>query len=337
MSYSVLKYLLLVPYRKCCYAFFFPFLFVVSCRKQNVDLLPLAIYNTGYAFRINDLFLQTDSIWFAVGGVRGEEGVILRTDDAGLTWSKFNTEFPRSMYCVNFLNQEIGFAGGEYLQLWRTSDGGNSWSYYWLDDQVPFNEEDRPAIRDFEFRNDSCWFFCGGENLGEGVVYETRNAGANWNFIFKQNEFRSLVLLNEDKIVVGGHGLVLSNSDHIDHLSNADFVDDFMTGMTVIGHDNCIGVTYNGAILKGTNSGMNWMELEKGNKAFNARINWNDVDAFGARIVAVGNEGVIAESTDSGVNWRYYEVVNSPELISVKVVKDFVLATTTDGRILRLF
>ena len=300
-------------------------------------LAPLAVYNTGYAFRINDVFVMNDSTWIACGGIRGNEGIILKTMDSGNSWSRYESEFSKSIYSLKFLNDQIGLAGGDYLHLWKTTDGGNTWAYNWLADQVPFNEEDRPAIQDIEFKSDSSWFFCGGENFGEGVIYESRDAGNDWDFVFRQNEFRAMILLGENEIVTGGHGVVLVANNHIDSLSVADFRNDFITGLTKTGSDECIAVTLNGAILKGTNSGSNWTQLAQGNNAFKSRINWSDVDSFEKHLVAVGNEGVVAESVDGGANWQYFEVINTPELIAVSVVEKFVIATTGDGKIIRLF
>lgn len=298
--------------------------------------MPVASYDTGIKIRLNDFYMMSDSVWIACGGIRDSRGLILRSEDAGQSWSIFENQLPRSIYCIDFLDSMNGFAGGDYLHLWRTTDGGKSWLFYWLGDQVPFNEEDRPAIHDFIYRNDSSWYFCGGENLGSGIIYETVNAGTDWNFDFRQHEYRTMSYFDNEHAVIAGHGSALTMDRGIGSINATGFENDFITGVAVVGESTCVGATFNGALIRGTDFGKNWETQDKANRPFGKRVNWNDVSSSGKFVVAVGIEGMMAESFDAGITWNYSIVNGSPNLLSVWVKNESVMATTDVGIILRL-
>lgn len=311
---------------------------IFSCKKGKVkSIQPIARFDTSERVLIHDIECITDSIWMVCGGIRDSRGVIMRTEDAGKSWTKFETEFPRSVYCLDFLNEMEGFAGADFLHLWRTIDGGKTWTFYWLGDQVPVHEEDRPGIKDFQMVNDSLWFFCGGENLGEGVVYETQDSGQTWNFIFKQNEFRDLTFFDDSHAITTGHGCVLLFKENLDEIAASSFENDFMTSSVAINNRRAIGVSYNGGIYKTSDGGNDWQVIDKVNKPFGNRTNWNSITKEGSHLVAVGNEGAFGESHDNGENWEFFTVEAQPDLLSVAIKNGVVLASTTDGFVLQLY
>jgi photosystem II stability/assembly factor-like uncharacterized protein len=307
-----------------------------SCKKELPERIPIAVLNTGQSGRVNDIELLSAKKWIAACGTRNESGALMLTNDGGKNWEKYTTDFSSSVYCIDFLDSLNGFAGGDFLHLWRTSDGGISWTYYWLGDQVPFNEEDRPAVREMVMKNDSCWYFCGGENFGEGVIYETRNSGQTWQFVFRQHEYRDMVFSSENHAVVGGHGSVLTLNESLDHLTASAFQDDFITGLTMGSNGHVYAVTYNGAILMSSVQGLNWSNVVDKNKAFRRRTNWNDITTEGNYLMAVGNEGTIGESYDSGSTWEFSVLKDQPDLYAVQIFNGMTLATSERGLIYQL-
>jgi len=308
-------------------------LFCFSCKKEEQSLLPFQAYYLGKDVRINDIHVLTDSVWIACGGIRGKEGYIFRTEDAGANWSIFSTNNNRSVYCVEFRDSLHGFAGGDFLDLWQTTDGGKSWQFYWLGSQVPLNEEDRPAIRDFKFVSDSLWYFCGGENLYKGALYCTSNAGATWQFQFLENEFRALEFDSEANGIVAGHGAIRTVKNEDFDSRPSDFKDDFITGTTLLNDQSILGVSYSGKTFRSKNMGETWEIIEKqANRHFN-QIQWNDIASLERRIVMVGNYGVLNISDDSGLSWSQYSLSRDTHLLKSQVVGTSVFITSNDGRI----
>jgi photosystem II stability/assembly factor-like uncharacterized protein len=308
-----------------------------SCKKEKSQhLSPLLIADTGEDVLLHEFEILSDNVWIACGGIRDERGVICRSIDGGRTWTSVEMNEHRSVYCFEFLNDSVAFCGGDFLHLWKTEDAGKTWEFYWLGDQVPIHEEDRPGIKDFHFVNDSVWYFCGGENLGEGIVYETKDSGYHWQFIFKQHEYRDLTFFDSTNAIATGHGSVMLIPGAIASQQAADFEGDFITSSVAIDNQSAIGVSYNGGIYRSNNRGQNWSRIDGVNTPFSRRTLWNDIDSNGTYLCAVGNDGRMAESFDSGNAWNYFSVDSNPNLLSVKVQGMNVYATTSTGLVLQL-
>jgi photosystem II stability/assembly factor-like uncharacterized protein len=88
---------------------------------------------TGTKANITSLFfLNAQTGWAAVGGtygldpaVDGIEPTILRTDDGGTVWRPIAELDVRSLW---FVNEQVGFAVGNYGSVFRTTDGGATWT-----------------------------------------------------------------------------------------------------------------------------------------------------------------------------------------------------------------
>lgn len=311
-------------------------LHISGCKKERTAMAPLATIDLGYSIRVNDIKMLSDTAWIVCGGNRNVEGYIFKSKNKGESWSVYPSEFAKSIYCLEFSTAQYGFAGGDFLHLWHTLDYGETWNFYWLADQVPFNGEDRPAVREIKMKTAVDWYFCGGENMGEGVVYETHNAGTNWNFKFVQHEMRSLQMNNEAKALVVGHGAAYTFDFTLDSFEKNNFQNDFITSTTCIDDERCLAVSYNGAIYESENFGTTWLEQEASNKLFGTRINWNKIAHNGSTVVVAGNEGYFAQSTDGGQNWQLFQLDNQPNLYSLAISNNQVWATSDGGKIYRL-
>jgi photosystem II stability/assembly factor-like uncharacterized protein len=112
---------------------------------------------------------STQSIWFTSDSVGycGSFKKILKTTDAGETWSETNFSANTSHYDIEFINDSVGFsAAGD--KLYRTINAGNTWS------QVLVDSEN--SIRYISFANDTIGFV----STYSSEVYRTTNAGATW-------------------------------------------------------------------------------------------------------------------------------------------------------------
>ena len=81
---------------------------------------------------LQPFFLDADTAWFTPYGYA--DGVVLHTQDGGLTWSETPLPFDNARYF--FLDQSSGYAlvnlgagaGSQYVALYRTLDGGTTWT-----------------------------------------------------------------------------------------------------------------------------------------------------------------------------------------------------------------
>ena len=113
-----------------------------------------------------------------IGHATCNNGTILKTVDGGLNWHttlSLNSN-PSNFFMVYFVNENIGFSSHAYTDLYKTTDGGETWIQ--LSGTIQ-------AINDFHFLDENNGFATG-EN---GGIYKTTNGGTNWSQIFFQNGF----------------------------------------------------------------------------------------------------------------------------------------------------
>jgi len=140
---------------------------------------------TGTRAHVTGLFfLNAQTGWAAVGGtygldpaVDGIEPTILRTDDGGRVWRPLAGLDVRSLW---FVNEQVGFAVGNYSSVFRTTDGGATWTACdGLRRVIERPEELSDAVLTFTLVQflDERRGWVAGNFLGRGI---TRPAGVFW-------------------------------------------------------------------------------------------------------------------------------------------------------------
>ena len=78
---------------------------------------------------IGRLFFTSDKIGYAYGGFvadHGSFGTLLKTVDGGNTWAEL-TSLLESITCLNFIDNDVGYAFTFKNNIYKTIDGGISW------------------------------------------------------------------------------------------------------------------------------------------------------------------------------------------------------------------
>jgi len=106
------------------------------------------------------------------GFIAGIEGILLATQDGGMTWKKIpaNTKF--SIFNTTFQGEK-GWAVGAEGNYLVTSDGGKTWQYVEEAIKMKF------WLQGVSFRNDKDGFAVG----ARGTVVHTEDGGNTWKFL----------------------------------------------------------------------------------------------------------------------------------------------------------
>jgi photosystem II stability/assembly factor-like uncharacterized protein len=106
------------------------FLFFVLILTKNVTAQWQTIYQDSANFRFKAVYFVNNDTGF-VGGWNlpnsNQLGIMYRTFDGGQTWD--TTVMDEIIYDIHFVNDSIGFAGGDAGAVFGTSDCGNTWNY----------------------------------------------------------------------------------------------------------------------------------------------------------------------------------------------------------------
>lgn len=127
----------------------------------------------------------SDSIaWVPLYGSNGG-GMIAKTEDGGITWTKVTSSdqfdasaggFPN---VVHFWDKNNGFAMGDptngYFEIYTTTDGGNNWSRVNQSNIPSPLPEEYGVIGHYATINDTVWF-----STNKGRIYRSVDKGYNW-------------------------------------------------------------------------------------------------------------------------------------------------------------
>ncbi|MBI5216249.1 MAG: T9SS type A sorting domain-containing protein [Ignavibacteriae bacterium] len=165
---------------------------------QDWQILPHDFGATLYSV----FFINRDTGWTA--GINYEIGqsIISKTTDGGSTWTQTTISY-ESIYEIKFVSPLLGFAGGGYYwngRLYRTIDGGNTWSL--------FAEGLSSSIRAMTFLDSTFGYAA----VRWGDIYATTNGGKNWlaQLSPNGNSLRGITFVDADTgFAVGDGGTIL--------------------------------------------------------------------------------------------------------------------------------
>lgn len=120
---------------------------------------------------ISDLHFVNSSLGFLTTRVSSgtmSKARIYRTTDFGNTWQSVREwDYPGGYYTIHFVNDRVGYVGGNQGVLCKTTDGGVTWS----ESKIPPGN----AISALWFTDEQT-----GYSNAFGVICKTTDGGANW-------------------------------------------------------------------------------------------------------------------------------------------------------------
>jgi photosystem II stability/assembly factor-like uncharacterized protein len=164
----------------------------------------------------DDIFVVNEDTIF-IADENDIDGGLFRTTNGGQTWSRIYYAPPINPERIYFINKNNGFYN-KGAQMYRTSDGGFSWSY--MGNNI--------AFVDIQFLDSTTGYW------SRGVIRKTTNAGVNWEtYLFPQN----------DPNLIDGVGMFTYIGSNKIRASGPEY---------------WFPNTIRGVLLKSTNEGQNW-------------------------------------------------------------------------------
>ncbi len=254
---------------------------------------------------------------------------VMKSVDGGLTWTTTGLSFTQnqtrtiSRMLIDPTNPDIMYAGGNF-GIYKTTDGGNSWSLIFSS----------IAVKDMEFKSgNSAIIFAAGT-----VIYRSTNSGTNWSQLTSglpssaQRVALGVTPANANYIYA-----LMSNSGsgYLGMYRSTDGGDNWTTQSTtpnLLGwyegtgddtggqgwYDLCMAVDqtdanviYTGGVnvWKSTNGGVNWGMVAHWYGGFGApEVHADHHDLWfapGSNRLYSGNDGGIYRTTNSGSSWSW--------------------------------
>jgi len=197
------------------------------------------LQNTGILnYNIDDVFFLNRNLGWALSNDYFFQGTfMLKTTNGGVNWSI--TNFPDTsvlITTIQYTDSLHGYAAGVSGQIFRTSNGGNTW------DQCYIDTAGCPYLYGFpkqrvKFINSTTGYICGGKYDIIGAVWKTTNSGASWStFCITPEPLFDVKVINENKIVASGGDFEFGAITTTSFNSSASW-NYFNTGLFGIGRD----------------------------------------------------------------------------------------------------
>lgn len=276
---------------------------------------------------VYDMQFPSDSVGYMVGNI----GKVLRTDDAGNTWTDIsNASINGSLRSVWFTSPDTGFIGRtSTFGMYKTTNGGLTWSQnfgyffttcyamHFLNDTLGFagafgnaifrttnggenwSQQSNPQLSEF-IRSFSFADSLRGMAIAGGYVYLTINGGTTWSSTFNLGNLRSGALSPQGNAVVGN----LTGGIRISNDYGANFTDaNPQAGIATFRRIKMLNANQGwvggdlGKILKTNNGGTSW-QLQTAAPYFDVIT---DMSVFSSSKVLVSNDdGQVITTTNGG-------------------------------------
>jgi photosystem II stability/assembly factor-like uncharacterized protein len=259
-----------------------------------------------------------------VGHAVCANGKIQKTIDGGLNWyNTYSTNiFPSNFLTVHFINPNVGFASREHDNLFKTTNGGETWT------EIIGSFE---PIYDFHFLNQNNGFATG----DHGATYKTTNGGTTWSQIFFQNGYIYNTAMygiffhdNNVGFATGARGRIIKTVDGGNTWTQNSPTYDDIKQLQIV--NNSIGYAQIGTSFYKTNDfGDNWSVVGSLSVGTSVGIgNFTFVnETLGYATTSGTYGGQVYKTTDGGVSWTVLN--NGLDIIDEGIASICFLNSTT--------
>jgi photosystem II stability/assembly factor-like uncharacterized protein len=260
---------------------------------------------------------QLRSVYFVnqdTGFVVGNQGVILKTTNGGVSWLEAPHTTFNNLNSVFFTDTNTGYIVGDYGIILKTFDGGTNWITLQASG-ANYN------LNSVYFTDANIGYASGGPNSGGvGTILKTINGGTNWLALTSgtTNFLNSIYFTDANTgYTVGNNGVILKTinggTNWIPQTSGTTI---FLISVYFTDANTGYAVGGNGVALKTINGGTNWTQNISGTGNTFRSVYFSNSNT-GYMCGGVSNYGAILKTSNSGINWNPQNSGTTSELNSI--------------------
>jgi len=248
----------------------------------------------------------------------GEDGVILKTTDNGLTWSEQTSGVVNTLYGNASFNADTGLAVGENGVVLKTFNGGADWSI--------ITSGVTAVLRDVSVAGTQNAVVCG----DSGTILLSTDYGDTWSIVTSNtaNNLKDIAFVDQNiGFIIGELSTFLKTTNGGLTWSLIDMQINPRNFNAVFAHsaNNIIAAGEAGEIYTTTDGGLTWT----GYLSTSYTSDINDVYFVSpTNGVIAGNDGMILITIDGGLTWDH---ANAPTLTAARDYMSVSFSSAANG------
>ncbi len=135
----------------------------------------------------------------------GYDGKFFTSNDKGVTWNSFDLGSTDDLSCVYFYDNNLGFIGTADSMLYKTTNGGSSWT--------KINIHDPVRMRSIIFINDFTGYLMLHNDGSPSGIKKTKDGGLTWSFVSSTSESLSKFSGFKNIYISGASGFILKTDN----------------------------------------------------------------------------------------------------------------------------
>jgi len=202
------------------------------------------IFGTDDSYYYRNMWFLNENIGFIIGGRSGNNGVILKTVNGGISWEELTINSFSAVYGIYFTSANKGYFSNFEGEISKTIDGGATWK------KVPSGTSN--SLIGLYFTDEDTGYACG----FDGTILKTSDQGETWELKPTNNDeyLTEIVFLDEYVgFAIGGDAnssTILKTTDKGETWSEEVTSTSRLFGAEFLSFTTGYACGFNGSILK---------------------------------------------------------------------------------------
>ncbi len=228
--------------------------------------------------------------------------------------------------CISFADPLHGLIGSSASKVFRTSDGGLTWSEHIVSDSISTRITDISMI-------DSAHAFA---VTATGHFYQTENGGYYWRFKGRPitSQLYSVSFLNQEHGIILGNRTIMTTTDGGNTWSYWDIGRNaILNDVQLIDSLNGVVVGEYGIILRSSDGGKSWLYQTTPTQNDLWSVSFSDKN-IGTAVGTTSTKTTILRTTNGGMNWTLQKIDEMMQLYGVSFLNSNIGVAVGDGHLI---